>query len=349
MSGQSSEEKTEPPTPRRIKKAREEGQVAHSRDVTKAAVFLAVGMYLMFRLGHIFDVVGALAVQALTWPQLASKRGHAELLGIASKAFGLLGLEFLAIVAVAFFAGMVADFAQVGPLVATKVLQVDFNRINPSSGFKRIFSLKTFSNLGLMLVKALLIGAVFVMVIYSYSAVLIALPSGDVGAALGVGLGVLAGFYLWSVLASGVVSVADYKIQHFIWLKEMYMTKTEIKQERLESFGNPLIKKEIRRMQDDSDTVGKMLKNVRFCQVMVVDDENRVLGLYFNARFKPEPLVIVVASGQAAKLMLAEAEMHKRRVVRDADFIGKLFVLAQPGAPVPKEHQEAALQLINAG
>jgi flagellar biosynthesis protein FlhB len=346
MSEESSEEKTEPPSQQHLRKAREEGRVARSPDVAKTVIFFALGIYFLFQFGSIFAQLADLATAVYT-DKKSTSMGHSRAIGFALEAFRVLMLAVLPMLLATFIASICADLIQVGPLLAWKAVKIDFNRCNPATGFKKLFSLQTFTSLGLMAAKAILISAVLITVIRSYAPALIGLPLGDLNAALGAALQVIAGFYLWSLLASTFIAVGDYFLKLHTWTKEMYMTKSEVKREHQESFGNPLVKKELKRLQGEADDSGRMFKNIRFCQVIVIDAEKRALGIYFNARFNPEPLAIVVASGTVAISILEEAAHQKKKVVQDDDFVATVFGTVTAGSPIPPEHREAALQLIN--
>jgi flagellar biosynthesis protein FlhB len=347
MAEESSEEKTEPPSQQHLRKAREEGRVAYSQEVSKVAVFFALGVFLLFQFSYFSQQILLLATAVYSTHGVTAGMGHSRAIGFLFESLSLLAQMGLSLLLVALVVGFAADFLQVGPLLAWKVLRIDFNRCNPMSGFKKIFSQKSLTSLGIIVLKTLLVSAVLFTVISSYIGSLIGLPMGELGAALGASLSVISAIYLWSVLLSCVIGIADYLLKRHEWMKEMFMTKTQVKRENMESFGNPLVKKEMRRLQESDDDMGRMLKNVRRCQVLVTDEEDRVLGLYFNARFRPEPLVAVMAVGATAKTLLSEAAHYNKRVVRDPEFVSTVYGLVGMGSSVPEEHRDAALALIN--
>jgi flagellar biosynthesis protein FlhB len=235
---------------------------------------------------------------------------------------------------------------QVRPMLAWKAVQIDFSRILPSKGLKKIFSSESISNLALMIAKALLIGLVLFTVILSYAPSLIGLPMGEIGHGLSISLKLISSLFLWSVLVLTVISVGDYALKHHAWKKRLYMSETEVKRENIESNGNPIIKQAIKKLQSEDDDMGKMFKNIRFCNVLVVDTNRRVVGLYFNARFNPEPVALVVASGQTAERVLEASTSYNKRVTLDNEFVEILFGMVRPGSPIPAGNKDTAMQLI---
>lgn len=345
MSESSSEEKTEPPSAKKLKKAREEGQVARSPDVTKLLVYVALGTFLLFQFKTFFESLASLCT-AIYFDRTLALISKESTLGFGYEAFFMMAKLGLQILAVGLVASVAGDILQVKPLLAWKAVQFDFSRILPSKGFKKIFSMESVSNLGLMLVKALLIGFALFMVVLSYAPSLIGMPMGGIENGLVISLKLISSLFLWSVLIVTVTSVVDYVLKHRAWKKRLFMSKSEVKRENIESYGNPIIKKAIKQLQSEDDNMGKMFKNIRFCNVMVLDGEGRVIGLYFNALFNPEPVALVLASGTTAERVMESAASSNIRVIHDAEFVSTLFGMLHLGSPIPPEHKEAAMHLI---
>ena len=343
MSGETSEDKTEKPSRRQLEKAREEGNVAKSTDATKALVLLACGLYLMFQFARLFDEIAALATLVFG---AAARHPRAPLMAHVVAAAQVLMHVTLPLLLIALAGSLAGPLMQIGPLAAWKALKIDFKRVHPVEGFKKLFSAKTLGTLLLTIAKAILLLVALYLVIERHVPLLVALPQGDVGRALGVGLSALTSLFLWGLLVSVCIAVPDYAIQRRLWYKGLYMTKSQLKREREEDDGKPEVKKEIKRLQGEDDNIGRMFKNLRLCGVLVADAQGRVIGLYFNASFKPEPLMLVVAAGGMAQRVLDAAAGSKLRVVNDEGFMASVFPGAAADDPVPEAHREAALELI---
>jgi type III secretory pathway component EscU len=97
-------------------------------------------------------------------------------------------------------------------------------------------------------------------------------------------------------------------------------------------------------MQEE-DGQGKMMNNIRFCQILLTDDQGRVIGIYFNETFNPLPLLLVSALGDKAKEVLYIAASFRVKIINDAPFVDAVFGQVAPGNPLPTEQVESAVAL----
>jgi flagellar biosynthesis protein FlhB len=338
----SSEEKTEKPTARKLRKSREEGNVGRSVDVSKTVAFLAIGIYLFFQFRVIAEDVGALLNGVIGAIGRGQKDAYLQL-GLYTVQLGVsLLLPMLLLVAAA---SMAFDFLQVGPLLAIAAAMPKLERIHPAQGFKRLFSKRSLTQILMSIAKMASIGLCLFFVVKSFAPDVLGLPKGSIGAGLQVAVNVMAQTFLWSALCLIVLAIIDYMIQRRIWYQEQYMSKTELKREQKDDSPSKEVQEARKEAQGD-DPLERMYRNLGFCQVMVLDGAGSVLGLYDNPEFNPEPLVLIHASGVSGEKLLTAARAEDIRVVKDARFATAVFAQTQPGQPVPSEFQARARQLI---
>nr|WP_241021378.1 flagellar biosynthesis protein FlhB [Burkholderia sp. Ac-20344] len=241
-------DKTEAATPRRREKAREEGQVARSRELASFAL-LAAGFYGAWLLagpsgGHLQAMLrGAFTFDRATafdTNRMLSAAGSASLEGFAA---------LLPILALTGVAALLAPMALGGWLISQKTFELKFDRLNPISGLGRIFSIQGPIQLGMSLAKTLVVGGIGGIAIWRSKDELLALATQPLGVALPDALHLVAVCCGTTVAGMLVVAALDVPYQIWQYNKKLRMTKEEVKREHRENEGDPHVKGRIRQQQ----------------------------------------------------------------------------------------------------
>ena len=223
-------EKTERPTAKRLREARERGELPRSRELTTAVV-VGTGVAVLMAMGS------GMASRAATWLKLALQPDPA-LLNDGTTMLpwaGRLVLQGFLVVMPLLVAGLVA--AIVGPLLlggwnfSVKALRFDFGKINPLSGIGRMFSTQSLVELVKGLIKASLLGALATAFLWKHRDGFLALARMDVGAGIGAGVGIAMSGLLWLCGGLVVIAVIDASYQWFSWFKRLRMTRQEVRDE----------------------------------------------------------------------------------------------------------------------
>ncbi|WP_412526915.1 flagellar biosynthesis protein FlhB [Burkholderia lata] len=248
MADESDLDKTEAATPRRREKAREEGQVARSRELASFAL-LAAGFYGAWLLagpsgGHLQAMLrGAFTFDRATafdTNRMLSAAGSASLEGFAA---------LLPILALTGVAALLAPMALGGWLISSKTFELKFDRLNPISGLGRIFSIQGPIQLGMSLAKTLVVGGIGGIAIWRSKDELLALATQPLGVALPDALHLIAVCCGTTVAGMLVVAALDVPYQIWQYNKKLRMTKEEVKREHRENEGDPHVKGRIRQQQ----------------------------------------------------------------------------------------------------
>ncbi|MPV60410.1 flagellar biosynthesis protein FlhB [Burkholderia sp. HI2761] len=248
MADESDLDKTEAATPRRREKAREEGQVARSRELASFAL-LAAGFYGAWLLagpsgGHLQAMLrGAFTFDRATafdTNRMLSAAGSASLEGFAAL------LPLLALTGVA---ALLAPMALGGWLISQKTFELKFDRLNPISGLGRIFSIQGPIQLGMSVAKTLVVGGIGGIAIWRSKDELLGLATQPLGAALPDALHLVA--VCCGTTVAGMLVVAGLDVPYQLWQynKKLRMTKEEVKREHRENEGDPHVKGRIRQQQ----------------------------------------------------------------------------------------------------
>jgi flagellar biosynthetic protein FlhB len=239
-------DKSEAPTPKRKKDARKKGQVAKSQDLAPWLALL-VGTYVLPM------TIGGLG------RAMQTSLAEVKTIGVnpdAGKALDILGnsliggfLAIMPILLVCTLASSVAQLAQTGMILSLHPLKPDFKRLNPIQGVKRLLSIKSVWETGKQVAKAIVIAVIARPRIEALAGALtnhgrVPLLEG-VASTGGELLGLIRGI-AWTVVA---IALADYAFQKRRHVKEMKMTKQEVRDEMRGSEGDPQVKQRIRALQ----------------------------------------------------------------------------------------------------
>ncbi|NTX23862.1 flagellar biosynthesis protein FlhB [Burkholderia cepacia] len=290
MADESDLDKTEAATPRRREKAREEGQVARSRELASFAL-LAAGFYGAWLLagpsgGHLQAMLrGAFMFDRATafdTNRMLSAAGSASLEGFAAL------LPLLALTGVA---ALLAPMALGGWLISQKTFELKFDRLNPISGLGRIFSIQGPIQLGMSIAKTLVVGGIGGIAIWRSKDELLGLATQPLGVALPDALHLVAVCCGTTVAGMLVVAALDVPYQIWQYNKKLRMTKEEVKREHRENEGDPHVKGRIRQQQR-AIARRRMMAAVPKADVVVTNPTHFAVALQYTDGEMRAPKVI---------------------------------------------------------
>jgi flagellar biosynthetic protein FlhB len=327
------DDRTEPATPRRRKKAREEGRVARSAELVTALILL-----------------GILWASPSFAPAAAHDAGE-----FCIQAFELAGSERLDIERVGAFSGRVAEYGarlampalgsitliafavnvlQVGVHFTPGLLQAKFERIDPLAGAKRLVSgsalvelLKGSVKIGILIFS----GWDFIQTHLVEISTMGDLPSGQIAPAIG-GLG--HGLALRMAGTFVVVAILDYAYQRWQFEKSLKMTKQEVKDEVRETEGNQEIKGRIRQRQREFAR-RRMMAAVPTASVVITNPTHFAVALEYRRGEMAAPIVIAKGADFIAAPIRERARKHGVPMVENKPLAQTLFKTAEVGDAIP--------------
>ena len=290
MAEDSDLEKTEAATPRRLEKAREEGQVARSRELASFAL-LAAGFF------GVWGLSGPIGVHLQTMLRGAFTFNHASVVDtnrmlIGAGAAGREGLlAVLPVLALTGVAALAAPMAIGGWLLSPNVLQFKPERLSPIAGLGRIFSLNGPIQVGMSIAKVLVVGGIGGVAVWHRKDELLALANESLTAAVGHGLSLIAMCCAWTVGGIFVIAALDVPYQLWQFHKKLRMTKEEVKREHRESEGDPHVKGRIRQQQR-AIARRRMMSAVPKADVIVTNPTHYAVALQYADGEMRAPKVI---------------------------------------------------------
>ncbi|ARP94325.1 flagellar biosynthesis protein FlhB [Bordetella genomosp. 13] len=309
MAEDSDLEKTEAASPRRLEKAREEGQIARSRELGTFLLLAAgvAGLWMgagalyrgltsVLRAGLAFDPrVGR--DSAVMVEQAAT--GIAEALMLVLPLFGIL-----AVVAV------FSNVALGGFILTTKPLMPNFDKLDPIAGVKRLFSAQTVVELLKAVAKALLVGGVAAWVLWYYHEQMLGLSAAAPTAAISQTLKLVALCSALIVASLVLIVVLDVPWQIYSHLKKLRMTKEDVRQEHKESDGDPHVKARIRQQQR-AMARRRMMSEVPTADVVVTNPTHYAVALRYAEGQAGAPKVVAKGTGLIALRIRELAAEHR--------------------------------------
>lgn len=325
-------EKTEQPTPKRLREAREKGEVAKSPEVPSALVVLAVVVYFMIRGEDMFRIVTEMAVGVFA----QMDRPFEEALKRAAGYVVDGSLRILApLVILALAAAFLANLSQVGVLLAFKGALPKMENLSPGRWFKKTFSKKNALDLVKNLLKVgVLSGAVW-LVLKDRFRELFVIPERGLDALWAALTGACLDLALNAAVAFAVLAAVDYVYERFRFTKEHMMTKDEVKREYKEMEGDPLIKSKRRQLHQEmanQDTLGR----VRQAKVLVTNPTHVAVALDYDQERTPLPMVLAKGEGHLAQRMMAVAREEGIPILRQASLARQLYEDGQEDAYIPR-------------
>ncbi|SHI19286.1 flagellar biosynthesis protein FlhB [Pollutimonas bauzanensis] len=344
MAEDSDLEKTEPASPRRQEKAREEGQVVRSRELNTFLLLAAGVAMLWFGGARIYQGLDGV-LRAGLWFDLRVGQDTNVMLSVAGnsalQALLLLAPLFTLLVAVAIFSSALLG----GFMFSTKALEPKFERLNVLKGVKRMFSAQTVVELIKTLAKAGVIGTVGGMVIWHYRDQMLSLMHATPTEALAAGLGLVALCCSLIVSALFLIVIIDAPWQLFSHFKKMRMSKQDVKQEHKESDGDPHVKGRIRQQQRAMSR-RRMMAEVPNADVIVTNPTHYAVALAYKDGQGGAPRVVAKGSGLVAARVRSIAAEHKIPMLSAPPLARALYHNVELGHEIPAELYSAVAEVL---
>ncbi|GEN33606.1 flagellar biosynthesis protein FlhB [Aneurinibacillus danicus] len=337
-------EKTEKATPRKRQKAREEGQVAKSQEVSAALILLAIFLFLLFmgkgmgeRLYRYFQSFFTnyllMDVSEETTEQL--------MLEMVYQAAIIVWPFFLIAVVIGFF----ANYIQFGLLFTTKPLVFKLERLDPVKGAKKLFSLQALVNLVKSILKVLFIGTAVWFILWGGKDELLTLATKSVGDMLTVvgKLTLQMGFTVAVLLL--ILAIFDYMYQKFQHEKQLRMSKQDIKDEYKMIEGDPQIKGKIKQKQREM-AMRRMMQEVPNADVVITNPTHFAVAIKYDGTSMQAPTVIAKGQDFVALKIKEIAQNHEIVMVENKPLARMLFAQVEVNQQIPEDLFQAVAEVL---
>lgn len=296
-------EKTEKPTPTKLRKAREEGQVAHSKDLTQTILMAALMGYMLVDAPAMATRLGEMLIMPAHLMTMEFEAAFNVLLKEMARAFVALLLPFILIVIVM---GLVVEMCQTGMLFAFKSLKPSGKKLNVVQNVKNMLGMKGLMEFLKSNIKIAVLSAVVYWVLSSEMPNLLTLPHAGVNG-VGVALVILLkSLFIQLTFAYAVIAVADFAWQRHHYMKQQMMSIDEVRREYKEQEGDPHIKQERKHLHQQMLWDGAVT-GARSSSVLITNPVHLAMAIRYRPGQDPLPVLLAKGEGVLARLMVKAA------------------------------------------
>jgi flagellar biosynthetic protein FlhB len=338
-------EKSEEPTPHRLREAREKGQIAKSKEITTA--LLLIFSYMVFRYSGINIWNNLTNTAKIVFSQIPNTGdfslsfvGYVLLMALQG-----LTLALLPIFSVTVFVAFVAEVFQTGFLFSFDPLAPKLERLSPAEGFKRMFSLQGFVELIKSIAKILIVFWIMWLAIKDdipYVVVLInsqpwdaVMLGGSIAYKVAMRVGI---FYI-------AIALLDYLYKRWEYMRGLKMTKQEIKEEYKRLEGDPMIKQRMRELQRQV-AYQRMMAAVPQADVVVTNPIHIAVALKYETKKMKSPTVLAKGERKAAEEIKKIADGAYVPIMENEPLARSIYRTTDIGKQIPQELYQAVAEVL---
>lgn len=338
-------EKTLPASPMKLQRARDDGNIARSQDLSSAmALTVALAALVLLsslQLQRILELgrfyIGGADLLALD---------HTPISALAWRALYDLAVCVGPFMAAMLLSGIVLNYFQVGVLFTTKPLQPKFDRLNPISGMQRFISIRTFAELIKSLAKLAVITLLAWLAVHNRIEEFVALM-GMTPLSLLPAVGDLVFTIWWRVAAAMIViGLADLAFQRWQHGRDLRMTQQEARQETRELEGNPQIKRRVRQIQRQLATQ-RMMAEVPRADVIITNPTHYAVALLYDASRMQAPVVLAKGERLIAQRIRELGVEHRVPIIEKPQLARTLFRSVEVNMSIPENLFRAVAEILS--
>jgi len=293
-------EKTEMPTPKKLRDAREKGQVCTSKDIVSTALLIV--MFCVTAFSCVSMVEDFTELMRFVGERLGDTPDLSVKEGATMAAIFICKYTFI-FVFVAAVVGVAANVAQIGFLFTLEPIKPNMDKLNPVEGAKKIFCMKNLFEFLKNVVKVVFLSYLIYKIIMASIPELLTLCYGtidDIFPCLKLMLKRLAYYTAFGYI---VIAVVDRLFQGHNFTKEMMMTKDEVKREYKEMEGSQEVKQAQREFRNELMNSPNPAPATKKATVVVTNPTHLAIGIRYNVEEAPLPRIIVAGEGSNAKII----------------------------------------------
>ncbi|MFC4161846.1 flagellar biosynthesis protein FlhB [Chitinimonas lacunae] len=329
-------DRNEPASDYKLEQAKKRGTVAKSQDVVYIAV-LAVVVVFIYSMGWSTVRRELLATQAALL-QIGSLDWTVQ--GVVSWLGALLGSALMPLAPLLLamvIAAILGCLAQTGPVFSFQPLSPDFSRLNPATGFKRLFSLRMVYEGGKSTFKLAVVLTVLGLSIWHLTSFLLALQQVDARLHARLVLDEVGSLTFKLLLAMLVLAIIDYAYIKWEFARQMRMSRREVRDEHKQREGDPRIRSRLRELRQEVLQRSRSMQKLPEADVLLTNPTHYAVAVKYKHGEMPAPQVIAKGAGEFAAKMREAARRHQVMVVQNPPLARELYRRVDFDAYVPEE------------
>jgi len=344
MAEQQAGERSEQATPKRLREAREKGQVARSRELTTALLLMVASLSLYGMSQWFGQGMGQVARQAFS-PSINHIQKPEMMLNALAESVGQVAVVMSPFFLLLFAIGLFAPVLTGGLTLSSKALAPQLSRMSPAKGFKRMFGLHALMELIKALAKILVVGLVGYWVLVQIFPDLTRLGQGDIRVSLLNAMELVARSFFLLSLSLMVIALIDVPYQIWNHARQLKMTKQEVKDEFKETEGKPEVKSKVRQLQREV-AQRRMMEAIPDADVVVTNPEHYAVALKYDAMKSSAPVVVAKGVDIIAEQIKKVAKANEVPILRAPPLARAIYHTTKLGREVPAGLYVAVAQVL---
>ncbi|GBL55572.1 flagellar biosynthesis protein FlhB [Pseudomonas citronellolis] len=341
---ESGQDKTEEPTEKRRREARQKGQLPRSRELNTLAVLMAGAGALLVYGAHLAEVLMGVMRNSFEMSRETAMRSESMLLLLGTAARGAAeGLWPILLVLLC--AAVIGPIALGGWLFSGEALAPKFSRMNPLEGIKRMFSAKSVLELFKALIKFVVVLTVAVLVLRSDKEALLALLHQPLQTAIVESVKVVGWSAFWMACSLLLIAAVDVPYQLWDNRQKLLMTKQEVRDEYKDSEGKPEVKAKVRRLQREM-AQRRMMQAVPDADVVITNPTHFAVALKYDAAAGGAPRLLAKGNDFLALKIREVAQEHKVTVLESPALARAVYYSTELDQEIPAGLYLAVAQVL---
>ena len=336
--------KTEEPTSKKLSKGREEGNVAMSTEIKSWMILMGSAFSVAVFAPWMMRGVSHVGSTFIFEPHLIPMDfPHLRLM--FSDVFIRLGILLGPLMALLFFLAIFASVGQTGFVYSPKKLKPKLSKFSPKSGIKKIISVKSFIEFVKGIFKLSIVTAVAFGLAVPLLKDLELIPGFELVHTLDRMHDVVLVLLSATVAVMAAIAALDFMYQRYSFIKQMKMTKQEVKDEHKQSEGDPIVKSRIRRLRHER-AMQRMMAAVPQADVVITNPTHYAVALEYKMETMPSPKLIAKGIDEVAHRIRDVAEENDVPVVENPPLARALYSAVELDEKIPAEHYKAVAEVI---
>ena len=340
----SSGDKSEKASAQKLRKSREQGQVARSRDLATAVGLIATLQVTTLLMPEYLRKFQGLFIQGF-----ADTSGAGALDNMLGSVWTDAAWLFVQMVIPLFITPIMVGVASLFPggwLLSVQNLQPKFSRLSPGKNLSKFFKAKHYSDLGMSILKAIAVG----VVVYGYCknnmGLFAALPGMTLDLAVREGMALFLSGVMTIVVVFVLLAIIDAPLQKFFFLQGQRMSKQEVKQEHKSSEGSPEVKNRMRQIQRQFSR-RSVRQTVPGADAVIVNPDHYAVAVRYDLKRAQAPFVVAKGVDEMAFYIREIARKHNVEVVSAPPLARAIYHTSQVNQQIPAALYRSIAQVLH--
>jgi flagellar biosynthetic protein FlhB len=344
MAEESDLEKTEEASPKRLEKAREEGDVPRSRELATVTVLLAAGFSMLMMGADLAEALKLSMSSGLTLERAYAYDPMILLMKISDNIYSLL-IAFSPLALILFVVAIASPALIGGWVFSEKALAPKFSKLNPINGLSNMFSKNSLAELIKSIGKAILVSVVSYVVIVNDMESILSLSLMPLSQSIAEVNDLLLFSFLAIVSVLVFIAAIDVPFQLYQYAEKLKMTKEEVKRESKESDGNPEIKSRIRQQQREMSR-RRMMSEIPNADVVITNPTHYAVAIQYKEGGMKAPVVVAKGADAVALKIREIADEHKILIVESPKLARAIYAHTELEHEIPEALYTAVAEIL---